>query len=49
VDERHQDEIDGTTSAARKGEWVRPEVDRLLAGGAENASGTDVDAADLSS
>jgi hypothetical protein len=34
-------------SAERKSEWTRPEVDRLLAGGAEATDGADTDGADL--
>lgn len=41
--------IDGITTPEPRAEWIRPEVDRLLAGGAESAGGPSFDAADLPS
>jgi hypothetical protein len=48
VDERQPESIDGCASQVRKAEWSRPEVDRLLAGGAEATDGADTDGPTLS-
>jgi hypothetical protein len=47
VEERQREAIDGP-EAECKTEWTRPEVDRLLAGGAEATDGADTDGATLS-
>ena len=40
--------MDGATSAQPRSEWSRPEVDRLIAGGAEATDGADTDGVTLS-
>jgi hypothetical protein len=49
VHEQQQDRIVAPAPMERKAEWTRPEVDRLLAGGAEASDGADIDAADFQS
>lgn len=48
MDQRHPEQIDDATSARPKEEWSRPEVDRLIAGGAEATDGADTDGVTLS-
>lgn len=47
MEKRRQDQIDKLESRGPKAEWTKPEVDRLLAGGAEASDGADTDGADL--
>lgn len=47
MDQQHPEQIDGATSAEPR-EWIRPEVDRLIAGGAEATDGADTDGVTLS-
>lgn len=47
MDERLHEQIEGPVAVNRKIEWIRPEVDRFLAGGAEGTDGADIDGADL--
>ena len=46
MDQQHPEQIDGAVSAAPRSEWTRPEVDRLVAGGAEAAGDTSTDGID---
>ena len=39
----------GPETVERKADWTRPEVEKLIAGGAEAADGADVDGTDLQS
>jgi hypothetical protein len=48
VSERQYEQTDRPDSVKRKAEWTRPEVDRLLAGGAEATDGADTDGVTLS-
>ena len=46
MNELQQDPIDATPLTAGKAEWKRPEVDRLIAGGAEAGGDTSSDGVD---
>lgn len=48
MSERQYEQTDRPDSVKRKAEWTRPEVDRLLAGGAEATDGADTDGVTLS-
>ena len=48
MSERQNERMVEPVSAERKAEWTRPEVDRLLAGGAEATDGADTDGVTLS-
>jgi hypothetical protein len=43
VNEEHEEQIDGPTSARPRAEWTRPELCRLHAGGAEQGDATNAD------
>jgi hypothetical protein len=49
VDQHQQATFDSAASAARKGKWTTPEVDKLLTAGASSSAGADTDAGDLTS
>lgn len=42
----HREQVEDAASAEPKAEWTRPEVDRLIAGGAEAAGDTSTDGID---
>jgi hypothetical protein len=46
VFEHHNEQAEGTASTQQKPQWIRPEVDRLIAGGAEGNAGNDVEGLD---
>lgn len=48
MSERQYEQTGEIDSVERKTEWTRPEVDRLLAGGAEATDGADTDGVTLS-
>lgn len=48
MSERRYEAMDEPDSVRRKPEWTRPEVDRLIAGGAEASDGADSDGITLS-
>ena len=47
MDDRQQDEIQESVSVAPKADWSRPEVNKLLTGGAEAAGDTRTDGIDI--
>jgi hypothetical protein len=47
MDQQNPDRAVGAASATARAEWTAPEVDRLIAGGAEGSDGADTDGADL--
>lgn len=46
MDNQHPDRTGGAASAEPRAEWTAPEVDRLIAGGAEASDGTDIEGLD---
>ena len=46
MDEQQPERVGGPGSAEARAEWTAPEVDRLLAGGAEAAAGSDIEGLD---
>ena len=44
--EHHNKQAEGAAPAGPKTQWVRPEVDEMLAGGAEGNAGNDVEGLD---
>ncbi|HEX8222623.1 MAG TPA: hypothetical protein VF605_02265 [Allosphingosinicella sp.] len=46
MDKQQPETTVGATSAESKAEWTSPEVDRLVAGGAEAGPGADVEGLD---
>lgn len=46
MDHQQTAQTDGATSAESRAEWIRPQVDRFIAGGAESGPAGDVDGAD---
>ena len=48
MDEQRQERIDRPALARRRADWIKPEVDRFLVGGAEASDGADTDGALLS-
>jgi hypothetical protein len=46
VFEHHNEQADVAASTQQKPQWIRPEVDRLIAGGAEGNAGNDVEGLD---
>lgn len=48
MDQRKPEQSDGAVPAPAKSDWSRPEVDRLVAGGAEATDGSDTDGVTLS-
>jgi hypothetical protein len=49
VDQQQPEKTSGATSAESRAEWTEPQVDRLIAGGAETGPAGDVDGADTQS
>jgi hypothetical protein len=45
--DQQQEQTDGVTSAEPRVEWIRPEVDRFIAGGAESGGDTSTDGIDV--
>ena len=48
MDRKQPEEMAGAAPARPRPEWSRPEVDRLIAGGAEATDGADTDGVTLS-
>lgn len=46
MEKRHPEGTDGAESAGIRAEWTAPEVDKLIAGGAEGSEGADVEGLD---
>ncbi|HYE27069.1 MAG TPA: hypothetical protein VEA61_02390 [Allosphingosinicella sp.] len=49
VDQQQPEQIDGVTSAEPRADWTRPQVDRLIAGGAEGSADISTDGIDVPS
>jgi hypothetical protein len=49
MEHQYQGPIEDTPSVEPKSEWVRPEVSRLLAGGAEGSADVSTDGIDIPS
>ena len=49
VSERQHERLDEPDSVEPRAEWIRPEVDRLIAGGAQSGGATDTDGIDIQS
>ena len=47
MDQNQTVEADGSDRAEAKAEWVKPTVDRLIAGGAESGGATSTDGIDI--
>lgn len=47
MSERKHERTDQRDSVEPRAEWIRPEVDRLCAGGAESGGATDTDGIDI--
>lgn len=47
MSERQHERMDEPDSVEPKAEWIRPEVDRLIAGGAQSGGATDTDGIDI--
>jgi hypothetical protein len=47
VSQQNREQTGVAESAATKAEWIRPEVDRLVAGGAESGGSTSTDGIDI--
>lgn len=45
--QQQPEQIDGATSAEPRADWIRPEVNRLIAGGAEAGGSTATDGIDI--
>lgn len=46
MDQKRPESIGGAAPDRPKSEWSRPEVDRLIAGGAEASAGADIEGLD---
>jgi len=47
MDQQQQEQTESLILAEGKAEWTRPEVERLIAGGAESGGDTSVDGVDI--
>lgn len=46
MDQQQPEQTSGATSAETRAQWVRPQVDQFIAGGAEAGPAGDIDGAD---
>lgn len=47
MDHQHTEKIDGATAMESRAAWMKPQVDRFIAGGAEAGGSTSTDGIDI--